>query len=299
MTYDIIIIGCGPAGMTAAIYALRANKKVLILEKETIGGNIASSPLIENYPGFIAISGSEFANNLYDQVINLGGEIELEEVQKIKTGKIKEVVTDEHTYKAKTIIIATGNKYRLLGLTNEDNLIGKGIHFCVACDGSFYKNKTVAVIGGGNSAIINALTLSDMCHEVIVVQNLADLTGEEILADKLKAKKNVKIYYKAKVKEIIGHEELENIIITVNNQDILLKIDGMFISIGQVPQTEFIPKMLLINENQYIVTDIDAKTNLDGIFAAGDVCNKKVRQLTTAVNDGTIAALNAIEYLKK
>lgn len=295
--YDIIIIGCGPAGMTAAIYALRAGKKVLILEKENIGGQISSSPLVENYPGYIKISGSELSNNLYDQVINLGGEIELEEVLKIENDKIKKIITEDNTYNAKTVIIATGSKYRLIGLPNETDYIGNGIHFCVACDGAFYKNKTVAVIGGGNSAIINALTLSDICNKVYVVQNLSDLTGEKVLGDKLKNKRNVEIYYDSIVKKLKGNDSLTSIIIESNNKRTELKIDGMFISIGQIPQHEFIKDLIKLNDNNYISSDESCTTNVKGIFVAGDCRDKKVRQITTAVNDGTIAALEAIKYI--
>lgn len=296
MKYDIIIIGCGPAGMTSAIYALRSGKSVLILEKESIGGQIASSPLVENYPGYSSISGAELSNNLYEQVLNLGGQIELEEVVEIKVGKEKEVITTDNAYIASAIIIATGAKHRLLGLPNEQELIGNGIHFCVSCDGAFYKDKTVCVIGGGNSAVINALTLSDICKNVIVIQDLSDLTAEKKLANKLKDKKNVEIHYNSKVKEIIGENELEAIVIeNVLEQEI--ETDGMFISIGLVPQSNFIKNLIKVNNYNYIESDNSCNTNIEGIFVAGDVRSKKVRQLTTAVNDGTIAAIEAMEYI--
>ena len=296
MKYDIIIIGCGPAGMTSAIYALRSGKSVLILEKESIGGQIASSPLVENYPGYSSISGAELSNNLYEQVLNLGGQIELEEVVEIKVGKEKEVITTDNSYLADAIIIATGAKHRLLGLENEQELIGNGIHFCVSCDGAFYKDKTVCVIGGGNSAVINALTLSDICKNVIVVQNLSDLTAEKKLANKLKDKKNVEIFYNSKVKEIIGENELKAIVIE-NALEQEIETDGMFISIGLVPESDFIKNLIKVNNYNYIESDNSCNTNIEGIFVAGDVRSKKVRQLTTAVNDGTIAALEAIEYI--
>src|SRR5574344_2366792 len=196
--YDIIIIGSGPAGLTAAIYALRANKKVLVLEKETVGGLITSSPLIENYPGYRKISGMELMNNLYDQVIDLGGEIELEEVETIENGTTKTVITDQDKYKTKAVIIATGSRPRLLGLPREDEFIGNGISFCVACDGAFYKNKDVAVIGGGNSAVINALSLAEVANHVTVVHNIDKLTSEANLTSKLLSQKNVSIIYNAK-----------------------------------------------------------------------------------------------------
>lgn len=296
MKYDIIIIGCGPAGMTSAIYALRSGKSVLILEKESIGGQIASSPLVENYPGYSSISGAELSNNLYEQVLNLGGEIELDEVIEIKVGKEKEVITPNKSYTCDAIIIATGARHRLLGLPNEQELIGNGIHFCVSCDGAFYKDKTVCVIGGGNSAVTNALTLSDICKKVIVVQDLGELTAEKKLVNRLKDKENVEIHYNSKVKEIIGEDELEAIVIeNVLEQEI--KTDGMFISIGLVPESNFIKNLIKVNNYNYIESDNSCSTNIEGIFVAGDVRSKKIRQLTTAVNDGTIAAIEAIEYI--
>ena len=293
--YDTIIIGCGPAGMTAALYLLRANKKVLILENETIGGQISSSPLVENYPGVSSISGAELSNNMYEQIVNLGVEIELEEVIKIEPGKVKKVITTDNTYEAKSIIIATGNKYRLLGLHNEENLIGSGIHFCVSCDGAFYKDKTVAVIGGGNSAIINATYLSDICKKVYVIQRSDKLTAEDALIERLEQKSNVEIILSRQVKKINGTDSLESIVLD-NAEEI--KLDGMFIAIGQVPQNDFVKNIINLDERNYIDSD-DAKTNVDGIFVAGDCRRKKYRQLTTACNDGTNAALDVIDYLEK
>ena len=292
--YDAIIIGCGPAGMTSAIYLARQNKKVLILEKETIGGQISSSPLVENYPGYIAISGSELSNNMFDQVIALGVDFELEEVVEIKDGNIKQVITTDNTYETKTVIIATGCKYRLLGLDNEVNLIGKGIHFCVSCDGAFYKDKTVAVIGGGNSAVINALSLSEICKKVYVIQNLDNLTSEKNLADKLKSKENVEIIVSSVVSKINGIDQLESIEI---NNDRIIELDGMFISIGMIPQNNFVKDLINLDKYNY-VDSVDCKTNIEGIFVAGDLRTKPYRQVTTAVSDGTIAANLVIDYLK-
>lgn len=296
--YDTIIIGCGPAGMTAAIYLARAGKKVLIFEKESIGGQIASSPLVENYPGYISITGNDLVNNMYEQVVNLNVSIEFEEVLGIKTDKIKEVITKDNRYQTKTIIIASGAKYRLLGLDNEQALIGNGIHFCVSCDGAFYKNKEVAVIGGGNTAIVSAIYLSEISKKVYVVQNLSTLTCEQSLKDKLTKQKNVEVIYNSKVVKINGEEYLSSIIIDDSDKKRELKIDGMFISIGLIPETEAFAKDINTNDCHYFISD-DGKTNVDGIYVAGDCRNKKVRQLTTAVNDGTIAAILAIEYLNK
>lgn len=290
--YDTIIIGCGPAGLTSAIYLLRQGKKVLILEKETIGGQISSSPLVENYPGYKAISGAELANNMYEQAMALGADIELEEV--IKINENKEVITTDNKYQAKTIIIATGCKYRLLGLENEEDLIGKGIHFCVSCDGAFYKDKTVAVIGGGNSAIINSLSLSEICKKVIVIQNMDKLTCEKSLEDQLRSKENVEIILSSRVSKINGIDNLESI--EINDKD-TIKIDGMFISIGLIPQNDFIKDLITLDERNYVLSG-DCKTNIEGIFVAGDLRTKRYRQVTTAVSDGTIAANLALEYMK-
>ena len=212
--YDSIIIGAGPAGMTAAIYLARANKKVLIIEKETIGGQISSSPLVENYPGYEGISGSVLANNMYNQVDKLGVDIELDEVTDIIPGELHTVKTLDNEFKARTVIIATGVKYRLLGLENEIELIGNGIHFCVSCDGAFYKGKHVAVIGGGNTGIINALALADMCEKVYLIQDKDKLTGEKILQDKLKQKDNVEVITNSGVSKIVGDDKLKKIIIS-------------------------------------------------------------------------------------
>lgn len=296
--YDIIIIGCGPAGMTAGIYAARANRKVLIIEKETIGGQISSSPLVENYPGYKEISGSELANNMFEQVTALGVNVELDEVKKIEHGKIKKVITLDHVYEAKAVIIATGSRYKLLGLKNEENLIGNGIHFCVACDGAFFKDKTVAVIGGGNSAVINAITLSDICKKVYVIQIIDKLTAESTLAEKLKEKDNVEIILNAKVTELIGEDNLQAIKVNALDDVKEIRLDGMFISIGLTPQSDFVKELLPINKYGYIESN-NCVTEKDGIFVAGDCRDKQIRQLTVATSDGTTAALNAIEYLNK
>lgn len=294
--YDSIIIGAGPAGMTAAIYLARANKKVLIIEKETIGGQISSSPLVENYPGYEGISGSVLANNMYNQVDKLGVDIELDEVTDIIPGELHTVKTLDNEFKARTVIIATGVKYRLLGLENEIELIGNGIHFCVSCDGAFYKGKHVAVIGGGNTGIINALALADMCEKVYLIQDKDKLTGEKILQDKLKQKVNVKVITNSVVSKIIGDDKLEKIIIKNGKKENEFVIDGMFISIGLMPQSDFLKGIIDLDKFNYAVS-LDTKTKIDGIFVAGDIRTKPFRQITTAVNDGTTSALYALEYL--
>ncbi|HOZ53762.1 MAG TPA: FAD-dependent oxidoreductase [Bacilli bacterium] len=294
--YDIIIIGSGPAGMTSAIYALRAGKKVLVLEQENIGGQTALTTIIANYPGFKEINGQEFANNLYEQVINLGGEVELQTVTKIEDGKTKKVITEESSYETKSIIIATGTKHRKLGLDNEENLEGSGVSYCALCDGAFYKDKEVGVVGGGNTAIQYAILLSNICKKVYIIQMLDDLTCEKTLKDTLKTKSNVEYYFNSEVTKIIGNKSLESI--EINNKDII-NIEGLFIAIGQIPQTSIFKDIIKLNDYGYIITNDNQETNIKGIYAAGDCCDKKVRQLTTAVNDGTIAVLNAINYIDK
>ncbi len=290
--YDVIIIGAGPAGLTAAIYLKRANKSVLLIEKEGIGGQIASSPLVENYPGFKAISGAELANNLYAQVDNLGCEIAIEEVLEIT--KDKKVITDSGEYQAKSIIIATGCEYRKLNLEGEEDFIGSGIHFCVSCDGAFYKEKVAGVIGGGNSALINALSLADLCEKVIIIQDLDHLTGEEKYITELSKKTNVEINLSSKVTKYLS-ENGKFSGIEVNN-DKTIKLDGIFLSIGRIPTSKIFKNLIDIDDYGYIKST-DMNTNLEGIFVAGDVRTKQVRQLTTATNDGTVAAIDAIDYL--
>ena len=298
--YDIVIIGAGPAGLTAAIYALREKKKIVILEKETIGGKITSSSNVENYPGFKSISGMDLANNLYEQVINLGGKIKIEEVVKIEEGKIKKVITDENEYEAKSIIIASGSKYKKLGLENEEDLIGNGISFCTVCDGLFYKDKTVCVIGGGNSAIINAVYLSQICQKVYLIVRKEKLKGDKLVINSLKHKENIEIIYNANViKYITENDELKGVLIKQEKNEEKIEVDGVFLAIGQIPEIDYTNNLINLNTEKYIISNEDCKTNIKGIFVAGDVREKKVRQLTTAVSDGTIAALNALNYLKE
>ncbi len=292
--YDIIIIGAGVAGMTSALYSLRANKKVLILEQETIGGQIASSPLVENYPGYMSISGTELSNNLYDQIINLNVDFELERVLQLKKLKnYKEVITEYNTYKGKAIIIATGSKHKPLGIKDEEKYIGSGISFCVLCDGAFYKNKDVAVIGGGNTAMVSAIYLSEIVNKLYVIQMLDKLTAEKKLINKLKEKDNVEYIFNAKVDKLNGNKELESI--TVNGKDIVL--DGIFVNIGHMPQNDIFKNLIKLDECGYIDSDESCKTNVEGIFVAGDCRTKQIRQLTTATSDGTTAAINACNYI--
>ena len=292
--YDVIIIGAGPAGITAGIYCQRANLKTIIFEKETIGGQIASSPLVENFPGCKSISGMELANNFYEQAVELGIPIEIEEVLKIEPGETIKVTTDCDEYETKALIVATGAKYRLLGLPNEENLLGKGIAFCTSCDGAFFKGKDIAVIGGGNTAVTNAIYMAALCPKVYLVNRGNTFNCEKTLSDKLKKLSNIEIIEDASVKEIIGEDELEGVVLT---NDRKLDIKGMFISIGMTAQTNLVENLLDLNDYKYIESN-DCATNKDNIFVAGDCRDKSIRQLTTAVADGTTAAVKAIKYLE-
>lgn len=295
--YDVIVIGGGPAGLTAGIYIARANKKVLVLEKETIGGQIASSPMIENYPGFSKISGAEFASNLYDQVIDLGGEIDIGTVTEIEDGKVKKVHTEDYTYEAKSVIIATGVRHNRLGLPLEESLIGKGIHFCATCDGAFYKDRDVAIVGGANTAVTNALFLSELARKVYVIYRGKKLKCEEVLEKRLQEKENVSVMYDTVISKIIGKTDLEGIEVTSENGREILNISGLFLAIGMEAESTLASSILDRDEDDYFITD-ETKTKREGIFVAGDCRSKKVRQLTTATSDGTIAAINALDYLK-
>lgn len=292
--YDVIIVGGGPAGITAGIYCQRANLKTVVFEKETIGGQIASSPLVKNFPGFKSISGVELANNFYEQAEELGLPIEIEEVLEIIPGEINKVITDCDSYEARAVIVATGAKYRLLGLPNEENLIGRGISFCTSCDGSFYKGKDVAVIGGANTAVTNALYMSNLCPKVYLIYRGNKLKCEKVLLDSLKEKDNIEIIYNANVKEIIGKDELESIVL---DNDRKIDIAGMFISIGMDAQTNLVKDLLPLSEQNYVLSE-DCSTIKSSIFVAGDCRHKTIRQLTTAMSDGAVAASFAIKYLE-
>ena len=299
--YDIVIIGAGPAGMTAAIYALRADKKVLLLERETFGGQITYSPRVENYPTQLAISGNELAQMMLDQVMEHGAEIELAEVTGVsKVDGGYSVETDNGIFFGKTVIIATGSKHRQLGLEGENELVGEGVSYCAVCDGAFYNGKKVAVIGGGNTALQDAVLLSDICTEVTVVQNLAFMTGESKLVSKLAAKDNVKFIFNTIVKELVGTDtglSAIKLFNTQNEESSTLEVDGIFVAIGQKPENEAFKELTKLNDYGYIVADENCLTDTDGIFVAGDCRTKSVRQITTATADGAVAALAACRFL--
>lgn len=299
MIYDIITVGGGPAGLTAALYARRANKTVLVIEKETFGGQITYSPKVENIPGFSAVSGNEFAEKLVEQVLEQGADFESCEVLAIRDGEIKTVVTDSGEFECRAVIIATGAKHRLLGVPREDEFIGNGVSFCAVCDGAFYKDRDVAVIGGGNSALQEALLLAEQCAKVTVVQNLDFLTGEKKLCEQLEAKPNVEVILGTVVDSFYGDTDLSGINIKNVSTGALsaLPVDGVFVAIGLVPQNEAFGELIALDERGYAVSDETCMTGTAGIFAAGDCRTKKVRQVATAASDGATAALAACDYI--
>ena len=300
--YDIIVIGSGPAGMTAALYALRADKKVLLIEKENFGGQITYSPKFENFPTIPQISGSEFAEKFLEQIIEHGAEIEMAEVTKIiDNGEFsKTVVTDSGEFEGRTVIIATGSKHRHLGLENEEHFIGNGISFCAVCDGSFYADKSVAVIGGGNTALQEAVMLSSLCSKVTVIQNLSFMTGEKRLLNILEKAENVEFIYDTVVTELIGGDTLEAIKIknTATNTEEVRNFDGIFVAIGQVPENQAFGDIVELNDYGYVTSDEACLTKTQGVFVAGDCRTKQIRQVTTATADGAVAALAACRYLE-
>ena len=298
--YDIVIIGAGPAGLTAAVYGGRAEKSVLVLEKETFGGQVTHSPKIENYPGTLQMSGNEFAEKLVEQALSLGAEIELDEVTAVETdGKIKKVIGENATYEAKSVIVATGSKHRKLGVADEEKFVGAGISYCAVCDGAFYKDKEVAVIGGGNTALQEAVMLSELCKKVTLVQNLSFFTGEKKLLNQLEKKDNVEFITSSVVCGLDGENTLSAIKIknTETNEEKTIFVDGIFVAIGQVPENEPFRSVASLDEYGYIVSGEECESGTEGVFVAGDCRTKLVRQIVTAVSDGAVAAVNACRYI--
>lgn len=295
--YDIIIVGAGPAGLTAALYALRANKKVLIFEAKSYGGQIINAAKIENYPGIAEVSGFDYATTLYNQVKNLGAEFKFETVIRIEEDK--SVITKANTYQAKAIILATGSENRKLNLPNEDKFIGRGVSYCATCDGNFYRNKTVAVIGGGNTALEDAIYLSNLVEKLYLIHRRDEFRGEEKLVDELKTKENVEIIFNSNVVSLNGDKKLDSIVVEDNSGNKKeLNVDGLFIAIGREPKNSVFANIIDLDENGYIKYTGDVHTNVSGIYVAGDAKVKELRQLTTAVSDGAIAATTAIREMK-
>ncbi len=297
--YDIIIVGAGPAGLTAAIYARRAQKSVLVLEAKSYGGQIINTLDIENYPVEEHISGFDFATKLYKQTKSLGAEIVFEKVVDINDlGNTKEVITTKNKYSCKAVIIATGSENRKLGLSNEDELVGKGISYCATCDGAFYKGKTVAVVGGGNTALEDAIYLSDIASKVYLIHRRDEFRADETTVEQLKKKENVEFIYNSTVTKLNASERLESIEVT--NKDGLVKtieVNGLFVAVGRIPENQNFAKLIELDNAGYVKAGEDCKTTCKGIFTAGDNRIKEVRQLVTATGDGAVAATNAVKYI--
>lgn len=297
--YDIIIIGGGAAGLTAATYARRAGKSVLVIEKDGFGGQITWSPKVENFPTIVSISGSQLGDRMLDQAMGQGAETELDEVTQIvdngDTKTVKTMFGGEYTCRA--LIIATGARPRPLGVEREEELVGSGVCYCAVCDGAFYKDKVVAVNGGGNSALQDAVLLSESCSKVYVIHRRDSFRGEAKLVDALRAKQNVEFVLNASIIELLGDGELTGVVVEQNGEKRTIALDGLFVAIGHAPDNKVYAHLLDSDDNGYAASDEGCTTKTPGVFVAGDCRAKRVHQLTTAVADGSVAALAACAYL--
>ncbi len=297
--YDIIVIGGGPAGLTAATYARRAGKTVLVIEKAAFGGQITWSPKVENFPTIISISGTELGDRLLEQAMEQGAEVELEEVTAVEAdGDVKRVRCDSGAeYEAKAIIIATGAKPRMLGLEREEELVGSGVGFCAVCDGAFYKGRDVAVNGGGNSALQDAMLLSETCRRVYLIHRRSSFRGEEKLVEALRRRENVEFILESTVEELLGDTELRGIAVRHPGGRREIELDGLFVAVGHEPDNKIFAELMELDTAGYAASGEDCRTKTPGVFVAGDCRRKAVRQLTTAVADGSAAALAACAYI--
>jgi len=300
MLYDILIIGGGPAGLTAATYARRAGKTVLVIEKNAFGGQITWSPKVENFPGYLSLSGTELGDKLLEQAMEQGAEVELDEVVSVSVNAdgIKTVACESGAnFQGRVLIIAVGAKPRMLGLPREDELVGSGVCFCAVCDGAFYAGQDVAVCGGGNAALQDALLLSEKCRSVTLIHRRDSFRGEQKLVEALKKRGNVDFVLNAAVIGLLGQNELEGIVISQNGESRTLPVTGLFIAVGHQPDNGVFADLMELNAAGYAASGEDCLTKSAGVFVAGDCRAKGVRQLTTAAADGSVAALAACRYL--
>ena len=298
--YDIGIIGGGTAGMTAAVYGQRAGKKTLIIEGGAFGGQITSSPNVENYPGIASVSGSEFSMNLLDQATKLGADTVTEQVTGIRDeGSQKVIVTGSNEYPCKSVILATGVTHRHLGAPGEGRLAGAGVSYCATCDGMFFRGRDVAVIGGGSTALQDAEFLSNYCKKVYLIHRRDEFRGEDNIVKRLREKENVEFILSATVKEIAGEDAVEKLILNhkKTGEESELPVAGVFVAVGQIPKNEVFADVVKLDAGGFILASEDCLTSHPGIFAAGDCRTKEVRQLTTAAADGAVAALAACKYI--
>ena len=300
--YDIVIIGGGPAGMTAALYARRNGKSTLVLEKGGFGGQITYSPRVQNFPGTLSMSGNEFADKMLEQIMAQGADVEVTAATEIRDeGKVKRVLTEDGTeYEARAVILAAGVKHRMLGLPGETELVGSGISFCAVCDGEYYRGQTVAVAGGGNSALQEATLLSDLCEQVVLVQDLDYFTGEKKLAEALLQRENVRAVTGTVIDSINttdGAIKSLSLHRKATGETSRLDCDGLFVAIGLIPENEAFKNVVALNDYGYAASGEDCEAGTPGVFVAGDCRAKQVRQITTAVADGAVAALAACRYI--
>ena len=300
--YDVIVVGGGPAGMTAALYAQRNGKNALVIEKAGFGGQITHSPKVENIPGFASVSGNEFADQMLDQILAQGAEIEFETVVSVENESDKKIVKTEEgsVFEGKTVIIAAGVKHRMLGLEGEDELVGEGISFCAVCDGDFYAGQKVCVAGGGNSALQEAILLSEKCSEVVLLQDLPEFTGEAKLQEVLFSRPNVKGITNLKINQLLKNDDaLSGVEVEdrTTGEKQVISCDGLFVAIGLIPENDAFAALADLNEYGYFDSDEQCLTKTPGIFVAGDCRSKSVRQVTTAAADGAVAALAACRYI--
>lgn len=297
--FDCVVVGAGVAGMTSAIYLKRYNLNVLLLEKGSPGGQITQTPKVENYPGFQSIDGASLAMNMFEQVNALKIPYQYGNVLKIENRETEKIVyTEREEIHTKTIILATGRKPKKLGLEKETELVGRGVSWCATCDGIFYKNQEVAVVGGGNSALEEALFLSTVCKKVLILYRGENLRADSILQQKVKEKENIDVYYHTTVKQLIEKEDhLSSIIILENEEEKELQVQGLFIYIGFEPDINSFKDLNLMLNNNYIEVDENMKTNIQGIFACGDAIKKELYQISTAVGEGSQAAYSVKQYL--
>lgn len=301
---DIIVVGGGPAGLTAGIYARRSNKSVLVIEKETFGGQITFSPLVENIPGFTALSGNEFAEKLTEQAIAQGVEFEFGTVSHVEKSAEKQpvftVLTEEGgAFSGRSVILATGAKHRKLGLPKEEDFIGNGISFCAVCDGAFYKDQVVGVVGGGNSALVEAVLLQDLVKKLYIFQDLPALTADAKLQESLRVHDNVEVLTNCRVTAYLGEEAFSGVRVrNAAGEEQDYPLDGLFIAIGLLPQNENFSDLIALDSRGYAESGEDTKTRTPGVFVAGDCRMKRIRQVTTAASDGAVAALSAVDFIE-